>query len=532
MSIPIIDQLRPLGNFPAVDASDVQVGNERLSTVLSDTPSKNYVDNALSGKVDKETGKGLSANDYTTLEKTKLSSIEANANNYVHPTTSGNRHIPSGGSSGKILGWSADGTAAWVDPESSEYSDATPTSHGLMSVADKIKLDGISAGAEKMFDIDISKLANFDPDDISVALNSIVPTLTQGKRVYLPYGEYNVRNPIILHAPDFCTFHLLGLIHSYVSGNCFSIGGSCCEFVFDDLRSTNIGTAILVDKNFSYSRLRFRYIGNFANGLVFKMSAGDVDFVQYSKINFEFISNIVNKCIWIDGTTHDGWVNENTFVGGRLKGGYGIYIEGGTTEQGVGFDGNKFYNIGFEGIDNDGVYINGETYANVFLHCRAMEHIGTHLINEVSQKLGHNQYYFDCVVPNDKIVINGSWSKYHGTIANQYTQWIAGGKDVDGLLPHDERNVIRYTDIDKTETIGANENARKQYGIPGVERYEPIMVFVKTQSTQDGFDYRSITANITNFDVDNGLFDVVYNSTRGYAIELHMTYRIIYRWVG
>ena len=32
---------------------------------------------------------------------------------YTHPTTSGNRHIPSGGSSGQILRWSEDGTAAW-----------------------------------------------------------------------------------------------------------------------------------------------------------------------------------------------------------------------------------------------------------------------------------------------------------------------------------------------------------------------------------------------------------------------------------
>lgn len=32
---------------------------------------------------------------------------------YRHPTTSGNKHIPSGGSSGQILRWSADGIATW-----------------------------------------------------------------------------------------------------------------------------------------------------------------------------------------------------------------------------------------------------------------------------------------------------------------------------------------------------------------------------------------------------------------------------------
>lgn len=36
-------------------------------------------------------------------------------NAYVHPTTPGNKHIPSGGSSGQILKWSSDGTAIWGD---------------------------------------------------------------------------------------------------------------------------------------------------------------------------------------------------------------------------------------------------------------------------------------------------------------------------------------------------------------------------------------------------------------------------------
>lgn len=147
MSIPIIDQLRPLGNFPAVDASDVQAGNQRLSTVLSNTPTTTYVDSVVEGKVDKVEGKELSTNDYTTAEKNKLSGIEANANNYVHPTTAGNKHIPSGGSAGKILGWASDGAAQWVDDHNTEYSDATTSTHGLMSAEDKAKLNGIAAGA-------------------------------------------------------------------------------------------------------------------------------------------------------------------------------------------------------------------------------------------------------------------------------------------------------------------------------------------------------------------------------------------------
>ena len=43
------------------------------------------IKSALSGKVDRVSGKGLSANDYTTTEKNKLKGIEAGANKYVHP---------------------------------------------------------------------------------------------------------------------------------------------------------------------------------------------------------------------------------------------------------------------------------------------------------------------------------------------------------------------------------------------------------------------------------------------------------------
>lgn len=140
----------------------------------------------LGGKVDKVSGKQLSTNDYTTAEKNKLAGLS----NYSHPTTSGNKHIPAGGAAGKILGWASDGTAQWVDdknttygvfkgattsadggnglvpapktanagqylkgdgtwgtPTNTTYSAATQSINGLMSAADKKKLDGFGAAS-------------------------------------------------------------------------------------------------------------------------------------------------------------------------------------------------------------------------------------------------------------------------------------------------------------------------------------------------------------------------------------------------
>ena len=64
----------------------------------------------------------------------KLAGIAEGANKYVHPTTSGNKHIPSGGTSGQILRWSADGTAAWGADNNTIYSDmkgATASAAGV-----------------------------------------------------------------------------------------------------------------------------------------------------------------------------------------------------------------------------------------------------------------------------------------------------------------------------------------------------------------------------------------------------------------
>lgn len=63
-------------------------------------------------------------------DKKKLDGIASGANNYTHPTTSGNKHIPAGGSSGQILRWSADGTAIWGADNDTTYSDFKAAASG------------------------------------------------------------------------------------------------------------------------------------------------------------------------------------------------------------------------------------------------------------------------------------------------------------------------------------------------------------------------------------------------------------------
>lgn len=107
------------------------------------------LDRLIESKVTKITGKDLSTNDYTDEEKLKLSKIAEEANKYTHPTDAGNRHIPSGGSSGKILRWGANGQAVWGDDKDTTYSVASQSTNGLMSAYDKAKIDGVASGSTR-----------------------------------------------------------------------------------------------------------------------------------------------------------------------------------------------------------------------------------------------------------------------------------------------------------------------------------------------------------------------------------------------
>ncbi len=85
----------------------------------------------------------------TTAERTKLDGIAISANNYIHPATSGNFHIPSGGSSGQFLTWSSNGTAVWAIDNNTTYSvgDGGLTEINFTSALDT-KLTGIETGAD------------------------------------------------------------------------------------------------------------------------------------------------------------------------------------------------------------------------------------------------------------------------------------------------------------------------------------------------------------------------------------------------
>ena len=102
-------------------------------------------------------------------DKKKLDDVEEGANKYVHPTSPGYKHIPSGGEETDMLIWSEDGTAAWATPSLTAASTqqgllmqfkmgsdlvcadllkpATTAEFGVMHPGDKTKLDALPSNS-------------------------------------------------------------------------------------------------------------------------------------------------------------------------------------------------------------------------------------------------------------------------------------------------------------------------------------------------------------------------------------------------
>lgn len=118
--------------------------NIPVAAKLSDIVGKTvrWLTSIKADKVDKVAGKGLSTNDYTTAEKTKLTGIANNANRYVHPTTHPASMIAQDSTRRMV-------TDVQINTWNSKASTtvATTAANGLMSKEDRIKLDSIATGA-------------------------------------------------------------------------------------------------------------------------------------------------------------------------------------------------------------------------------------------------------------------------------------------------------------------------------------------------------------------------------------------------
>ena len=135
----------------AETASQTAVSKAEAAAASAEAAAKSAIEAKPSDVATQSTNGLMSAAD-----KTKLDGIAENANNYTHPsytarasglykvTVDGTGHVSAATAVAK-----SDITALGIPESDTTYSAATTSAEGLMSAADKTKLDGVTAGANK-----------------------------------------------------------------------------------------------------------------------------------------------------------------------------------------------------------------------------------------------------------------------------------------------------------------------------------------------------------------------------------------------
>ena len=135
----------------AETASQTAVSKAEAAAASAEAAAKSAIEAKPSAVATQSTNGLMSAAD-----KTKLDGIAENANNYTHPgytaqasglykvTVDSTGHVSAVAAVAK-----SDITALGIPESDTTYSAATTSAEGLMSAADKTKLDGVTAGANK-----------------------------------------------------------------------------------------------------------------------------------------------------------------------------------------------------------------------------------------------------------------------------------------------------------------------------------------------------------------------------------------------
>ena len=135
----------------AETASQTAVSKAEAAAASAEAAAKSAIEAKPSDVATQSTNGLMSAAD-----KTKLDGVTAGANKYTHPsytarasglykvTVDGTGHVSAATAVAK-----SDITALGIPESDTTYSAATTSAEGLMSAADKTKLDGVTAGANK-----------------------------------------------------------------------------------------------------------------------------------------------------------------------------------------------------------------------------------------------------------------------------------------------------------------------------------------------------------------------------------------------
>ncbi len=290
-----------------------------------------------------------------------------------------------------------------------EIVDARVKSDGTSYSKLGDRLNEVDSQLEHITNYNVLNENDFNVNDISITINRLVPMLKSGDTLFVPRGNYSFTETLnFTNLPEGVRIVIDGVLtRKGTFTPAIKINGSGFDFTLykiigiDDIRR---GIGVQVGGGSCHeSYITIKRIENFDIGIEMNPSSNQgKSGIQYNSLNGKLIVDC-NKCIFLNlENSSDGWINENAFYDFRLLGTNGIVTNDVGALDGMGYNNNKFYNIGFESLTGNGIDLKF-CKGNSFLNCRMLEEInGMYILT--NENCNANLFIFSHIIYENRII--------------------------------------------------------------------------------------------------------------------------------
>ncbi|MFK4391696.1 hypothetical protein CN563_10365 [Bacillus sp. AFS026049] len=349
----------------------------------------------------------------------------------------------------------------------------------------------------KVTAVNVSSHPLFDANDISIAINDILLNCSANAYVFLESGSWKSRTIKIMNNKSF-TLDLKGKVELVIDTTLFKIKNNLQFNLNVDYTNTHVVGSTCLEIYESYHGIyNIKQYQFFDIGVALvpnKITSGYNEGIQYCKFYFERIHANVGAILFQCGTSSLPWINENTFIGGRILGGYGIkFIKG--AAQLDPYNNNKFYNIGCEGLSDNAIDLQF-SYNNTFENLRIEQVKGLEI--KEAEDCKFNIFRFSMPIHDKKLDLKGRESVCDFPILSDTGVHIAYKRLTNTYADGKDFNLSLYNNVPNLYGI-----AHGEYAKPLFNRY---MAILRNGTETINIPCREVTTTY----IDNINFKMVY----------------------